>query len=64
MPGVDLPYDGIGEEENKGQKNEIVVNEQLLEGSNPSQESKGAADDGKCQSAPYQALYFDQSVFG
>ena len=63
MRGVDLPCDGIGENEGKGQKNEIIVNEQLLEGSNPSQESKAATDDGKCTAAPYQALYFDQSVF-
>ena len=59
MRGVDLPCDGTGENEGKGQKNEVIVNEQLLETSNPSQESKAAADDGKSTAAPYQALYFD-----
>ena len=57
MWGEDLPCDGAGEDHGKGQKNEIIVNEQFLEGSNPSQESKAAADYGKCTTAPYQTLY-------
>ena len=64
MRGEDLPCDGTGEHHEKGQKNEIVVNEQLLEGSNSSQESKEAADDGKSTAGPYQALYFNQNVLG
>ncbi len=55
--GIYLPHDGIGEGECQGQHDEVVVGEQFLESSDPSQKSKTAADERNRQSSPYDALY-------
>lgn len=55
--GIYLPHDGIGEGECQGQHDEVVVGEQFLESSDPSQKSKTAAYERNRQSSPYDGLY-------